>query len=172
MFSKLFQRRHQRPSDPSPNVKTLESSAIDWGSYSHPCGFDQRRVPGLLEDVGNANAEIAVPAATELWNYLAHQANVGSSSVPALPFVVERLSSPHLKVKLELLDILLSFSAVALTAHKERLLGADQAWLHVLGSEMCKYITVFRDLAGNEDSDVAGYSEDILENLTELRIGL
>ena len=145
-------------------------NAVDWGAHSHPCGFDQRLVPGLLNQLVQGDEAEACRAATDLWNIAAHQGNVGSSAVPILSIVMELMPRLSEQVQVELLDTLYQFVLVAERSPRLSRPTDDSVldWRASLGAHFGTYREQFLVLKQSENEDVAGFAEMIIAELDQI----
>ena len=166
---------------PNPTIKQ-RLSAIRWDHYTHPCHPSSAPVPALIHKLFDSHSDYCCDAANELWNLVAHQGNVGSNSVPTLPFLIDRIKlDPPLLVLQELTEIIFYFSQHLEPPDTDKWSALerdvarcsfnypdDYQWTHLLRSEMHKHTELFRELADHPDKDVAGYAEMILKNLHKM----
>jgi hypothetical protein len=131
-------------------------SAIQWESFTHPCGFDSREIPSLLVELNSENPFASLSAARQLWNVVAHQGCVGANSVPTLPFLIERLDSAEASVQEEILDILYQFAIAACPNETE-------PWAKELRAALPKSRPAFVALVNSRNETIAAFAAGILE---------
>ncbi|MEZ6140921.1 MAG: hypothetical protein R3B84_10150 [Zavarzinella sp.] len=128
------------------------------GRFSHPCGFDSREIPSLIVELNSDCERVNLHAANKLWNVISHQGNVGSNSVPTLPFLIERLATSSIVVQSEILDIIFLFSCAACPKNAEN-------WAVELRALLTANRTHFERLLESQNEEITSYAELILEKL-------
>lgn len=88
-------------------------AVVKWEEFTHPCGFQSQEISSLLTELNSDHDVVSIRAANRLWDVVAHQGNVGPSSVPTLPFLLERMTTCGVQLQEELLDILYQFACAA-----------------------------------------------------------
>jgi len=120
---------------PDDLQKRLDS--IDWANYESACGFDSTEIPPLVIELNGINHETSMKAIDRLWNVVCHQSNVGSNSVPVLPFLIERLQSASPELQSEILDIIYPFACHARMCSK-RQHGLLVDWGELIDEELAQ----------------------------------
>jgi hypothetical protein len=180
--NKVRQPEHRdHPCSPANNAplatrgKTVDDltdllRSVDWDSYHHPCGFDQREIPELIVRLAGQDQLSALEAAKRLWNVVAHQGNVGPSSVAITPFLIERTTSAPPGVQEEILDILYQFTCAAVRVEWEGLPDRGKRnWAGELWSALNVGRSRFEELARCPDERVATFAQMILEQLRKAK---
>lgn len=138
---------------------------IQWHAFDSACGFDSTEIPHLLVSLTSSDSTAVVQAASQLWNVVSHQANVGSNSVPTLPFLVELLPRVTNEVQSEILDIIYSFACHArMCADRVESLSL-MGWNRELAALLIANRSTFDSFAGSDDQDLIEWSELIGEQL-------
>ncbi len=133
-------------------------AAINWDEFIHPCGFRSHEIPLLLVRLNSECIDTSLSAARRLWDVVAHQGNVGSNSVPTLPFLLERLECRNANVQEEILDIIYQFACAACPKSVDR-------WAIELRNALKASRLQFVGLVQSRHEGVRSFSEMILEQI-------
>ncbi len=155
--------------------------SVDWDSFSHPCypSSHLEQVPGLLLSLFDSTESVAQAAINKLSHMIAHQGNAGSISVPALPFLIERIEqgspSPVLE---ELMVVVYSFSHYLSPIDTSQWNDSDWAlarrsfnypddynWTCDIRKILIQKLERFRELVQHPNEEIADYAKMTLENL-------
>ncbi|PAY18123.1 hypothetical protein CKO51_18020 [Rhodopirellula sp. SM50] len=138
---------------------------IQWHTFDSACGFDSAEIPRLLVSLKSNDSFAAVQAANQLWNVVSHQANVGSNSVPTLPFLIELLSCSTNEIQSELLDIIYCFACHARMCADGIESLSLTGWHRELASLLIANRSTLDSFARSDDQDLVEWSELIGEQL-------
>ena len=148
-------------------------SAIHWGEYHNPCWPTEPGVPKAIISIFSEDDEVALNGAYKLFEFAAQC--VGSSSVPVLEFVVERVKLPiSNKLLEELLDITSHYCVAAAWNHpkydKRRKPDSKyENWQRKLGSQILAEKDLFEQFSRHENEDIRDWGEMILEELPRIQ---
>ena len=148
---------------PDDLQKRLDS--IAWADYESACGFDSTEIPSLIVGLNDASDETSMKAINRLWNVVCHQANVGSNSVPVLPFLIERLQTASPELQSEILDIIYPFACHARMCSKGQHGLEPSGWRKSLLDELLRQRALFASFMNSDDHDLVGWGELIDEEL-------
>ncbi|MEM7315857.1 MAG: hypothetical protein AAF497_22205 [Planctomycetota bacterium] len=146
---------------------TLEQrlGQINWNAFDSAKGFDSGEIPHLLVKLDSPDANAAIEAAQQLWNVVSHQANVGSNSVPTVPFLIELLPSVSTEIQSEILDIIYNFACHArMCADRTESLSLT-GWHRDLATRLIADRSVLDSFRKADDQDLVEWSELIGEEL-------
>ena len=135
--------------------------AIDWLEFHTAYGIATTVPQQLIRVAGSSHAD-AMKASHELWCGLCHQhAYVSTAALPACPFLLEVFDSAGRELRIELLDIFRGFAVCTRPEHDP----AD--WAMALRKLMAERIPMFQSLCSDDDEEISGFSEDIVEWLAD-----
>ncbi|MBL8826063.1 MAG: hypothetical protein JNM18_03700 [Planctomycetaceae bacterium] len=133
-------------------------AVVKWEEFTHPCGFQSQEIPSLLTELHGDQDAASIRAANRLWHVVAHQGNVGPSSVPTLPFLLERLTTCGVQLQEEILDILYQFACAACP-------NTTEIWAIELRRILRENRSHFDQLLESPSEGVTTFSEMILEQI-------
>jgi hypothetical protein len=129
-------------------------------AYGKAEGFGNR-----INALASENREIAMLASHDIWCSLCHQhAFVSSAAFPSYPFMVEILQEADDWLQVEILDILLGFSA-CLHPSTPFESEEDAIWRQQLYEDMRGDIPLFETFAKSCNEEIQQFAKDIVENL-------
>ncbi|EMI23851.1 hypothetical protein RESH_05569 [Rhodopirellula europaea SH398] len=132
---------------------------INWNDFDSAKGFDSNEIPRLLVQLDSSDTNAALEAAQQLWNVVSHQANVGSNSVPTLPFLIELLPSVSTEIQSEILDIIYNFACHArMCADRAESLSLT-GWHRDLATRLIEDRSVLDAFGHADDQDLIEWSE-------------
>jgi hypothetical protein len=148
-------------------------AAIDWTAF-HTAYGRADDVPNQLLRLASPDKATALKASHELWCGLCHQhVQVGTASLPALPFILEVMQACDESLVYEILDIILGFAkGVSRKRYVDfqKALGRepqpDPEWVIALRALLLGEADRFRSLRTHSNSGIAEEAESILQELS------
>lgn len=155
------------------NEIKMQIQSIDWSLYETAYGNAGENIPLYTDETNvipkieaqllqlfSGNHEMAMHATHDLWCSLCHDyAFISSAALPACEFLLYGLETLDDELKIELLDIFRGFVSV---------ISADwpkHTWQGKLRRMVEAEKSYFLELAESENEEVAGFANDILEEL-------
>ena len=156
---------------------------VDWAAFSHPCfpSSHLQQVPGLLLSLFDPAESVSQAAINQLSHMIAHQGNAGSISVPALPFLIERieLGLPTAVLE-ELMVVIHSFSHYLAPIDTSQWNESDWEnsrrsfnhpddynWTYAIREMLLGKTELFNSLAQHPNEDISDFAQMTLENLSQ-----
>lgn len=141
--------------------------AIPWGSYVTADGAASD-VPRWLWDLRYGESATAEEAAWRLADALCHQkGQLASAAEPALPFLIETLSSAPTKLQVEIFDVLHGF---ALCSDPRRGYPPD-GYHRRVRDQLHSFLPAILPFATNPSADIQAFVQGIADELHRPELG-
>lgn len=145
------------------NFDTAYGNAAKDIPYYVPTGDDRGYVPNVAQSLLNLfldDKRTALQASHDLWCSLCHQHSfLSSAALPAYDILFYGLQNLDDELKVEILDIIMGFS---ICVSKDL---PKNSWQGQLRAKLEKDRTYFQMLLSNANEDIAGFAQNIVEEL-------
>ena len=137
--------------------------AIDWSAFATAYG-SATDVGAKLKRLASGHRATAMAASHDLWSSLCHQhAYISSAALPAFPFLLELLNKADAEVTIEVLDMFVGFATCSTLEDGS---PSPLEWQRELRQHLIAALPRFIKLARHSDSEVSGFAETLVENLS------
>lgn len=140
-------------------LRSKRMQAVPWEAHQTAYG-PAIAVPGQLLRLAGQDEKTALAASHDLWCSLCQHVYAAPAAVPALPFILEVLSTASEKLTIAILDILLGFVSCTLPDESAR-----PAWLAELRIGVASERPRLELLSTHANSELAELACDLLKEL-------
>ena len=143
-------------------MRTVEARVreVNWSEFETAYG-PANRVGNQLIALASTDEDIALKAASGLWEGLCHQhVYVSSAALPAVPFIIEALRNATPLLTVEILDILLGFVVCTTPPSEYR-----EEWKQQLNAKLVEELPLFVQFVEHENEDVRHFARSAIELL-------